>query len=186
MVRASKKKCASKPAPMVRSGPAARCYLLSAVILLVCAARCLSSAVAGEGAVVGAGPRLRLTAEEQRWVKLQGRIKYRLTVHTSSGNLSALEAGEQQHATFSMEATRQHSPHPKKTTHAPHPLSPARARACLLYRLGLDTAPCSVLTCSLLQAFRYTRSGSKNEDGAPDGRAHHCASGSRCPGLYQR
>jgi hypothetical protein len=126
MVRASKKKYVSKPAPMVRPGPAVRCYLLSALLLLACAARCLSSAVAGGGAVVGSGPRLRLTAEEERWLKLQGRIKYRLTVHTSCGNLSALEAGEQQHVTFSMEASRQHSPHLKKTTHAPHPLLPAR------------------------------------------------------------
>jgi hypothetical protein len=128
MVHASKKEYVSKPEPMVRPGPAARCYLLSALLLLACAARCLGSAVTGEGAVVGAGPRLRLTAEDQRWLKLQGRIKYRLTVHTSCGNLSALEADKQQHVTFSMEANRQHSPHPKKTKHAPHPLSPARTR----------------------------------------------------------
>jgi hypothetical protein len=93
---------------MLRPGPAAQYYLLSAVLLFACAARSFSSAVAGEGAVVGAGPRLQLTAEERRWIKSQGRIKYRLTVHTSCENLSVLKACEQQHATFSMEASRQH------------------------------------------------------------------------------
>jgi len=89
-----------------------RRFAPAVLLLFACAAPSLScgsvlARVVEGSAIVGAGPRLRLTPEEERWLKAQGRIKYSLKVHTSCGNLSALAACDQQHASFSMEASRQ-------------------------------------------------------------------------------